>query len=107
MGDIKRMTPEMAVSIIDGGGILHLDVRNREEYAAVHIAGTVNVPVGELEYRLDACKDFRNRPILVSCLSGGRSMRAAQFLSASGFTDVANLDGGIAAWNALRLPVDR
>jgi rhodanese-related sulfurtransferase len=41
----------------------------------------------------------RDQPIIVMCHAGGRSLRVAHFLLNQGFTDVANLTGGIAAWS--------
>jgi rhodanese-related sulfurtransferase len=38
-------------------------------------------------------------PIIVMCHAGGRSLRVAHFLSNQGFTNVANLTGGIQSWS--------
>ena len=43
--------------------------------------------------------ELRDAETIVMCHAGGRSMRVAQYLSNQGFTNVANLAGGIAAWS--------
>jgi rhodanese-related sulfurtransferase len=72
-----------------------LDVRDPDEVATGAIAGSLNIPLGELAARqgeLDAAT-----PIITVCQSGGRSQTAAKALSAAGY-QVSNLDGGMNAW---------
>ena len=77
-------------------GTLLLDVREPEEYAHGHIPGAVNLPQADLASRLDELP--RDRPLYVACKGGYRSLRAAQFLAQSGFTQVASVVGGTDAW---------
>lgn len=53
-------------------------------------------PLAELPQRMNELD--KNKLLIVHCRSGGRSLRAAQLLLASGFTDVKNLSGGILAF---------
>lgn len=79
-----------------GEPLLVLDVREPWEYAIAHLEGSLNIPLNEIPRRLkelDAESD-----IIVMCKVGGRSRRAAEFLSAQGFDRVSNLSGGIDAW---------
>lgn len=75
---------------------LVLDVREPEEYAHGHVPGAINLPQAELASRLDEVP--RDRPLLLVCRSGVRSLRAAQFLRQVGFDRVANVRGGTQAW---------
>jgi hydroxyacylglutathione hydrolase len=75
---------------------LVLDVREPEEFAHRHMPGAINLPQAELASQLDTVP--RDRPLLLMCHSGIRSLRAAQFLRQSGFDRVANVRGGIQAW---------
>ena len=75
-----------------------IDVRQPEEVAAESLAGTVNIPLTELPERARDL-DPEKRTLLL-CRSGGRSTQAAEFLSAAGFVDVVNLDGGLVAYTA-------
>ncbi|HEY3358483.1 MAG TPA: rhodanese-like domain-containing protein [Polyangia bacterium] len=80
-----------------------LDVRTRGEFARGHIAGAVNVPIGELRSRLAALPLDRARPVVAICLSAHRSLPAVRLLSAAGF-DAAHLAGGMLAWRSAGLP---
>lgn len=75
---------------------LLLDVRSPAEFEDGHIEGAVNVPVDELEGRLGDLAPH-DRPIVVYCLSGNRSARAAQMLSQAGYSAVHDL-GSISRW---------
>ena len=75
-----------------------LDVRERDEYEQGFIAGAVHIPRGNLETRIERAIVERDTPILVYCATGTRSVYAAKTLGELGYTDVASLAGGFAAW---------
>lgn len=79
-----------------------LDVREPDEVAAGAIAGSINIPLGELTARQDELDTAI--PIITVCQSGRRSQRAAEALSAAGY-GVSNLDGGMNAWTQDGKPV--
>jgi rhodanese-related sulfurtransferase len=76
---------------------LVLDVREGWELQLASIPDVVHVPMNDLPGRL--AEFARDAETIVMCHAGGRSMRVAQFLSNQGFTNVANLSGGISAWS--------
>lgn len=78
-----------------------LDVREAVEWAAGRIEGAVHIPLADLPDRLD---DLPEADLLVVCRSGGRSERAAQWLSMNGW-DAFNLSGGLFAWVGAGLPL--
>ncbi|WP_163783028.1 rhodanese-like domain-containing protein [Myxococcus vastator] len=80
---------------VEAGATL-VDVRTPEEYAAGHLPGAVNIPVGELARRLGELGS-PGTPLVVYCRSGARSGRAERLLKAQGFQDVFNL-GPMSAW---------
>jgi rhodanese-related sulfurtransferase len=82
-----------------------LDVRERDEFVAVRVEGSLFIPMSQLGVRVDEVP--RDRPILVICASGSRSTSATGFLLAQGFTDVGSVAGGIDGWQRLGLPVKR
>jgi rhodanese-related sulfurtransferase len=88
----------------DPGAIL-IDVREPVEYAAGHVPGAVNLPQADLADRLEELP--RDRPLLLICQGGYRSLRAAQFLKQIGFEQVASVAGGTAAWAETGKPLDR
>lgn len=73
-------------------GALVLDVRTPGEYRAGHYEGALNLPLQELETRLDELKD-KQRAVVVYCASGMRSAQAARILASAGFSDVTNAGG--------------
>jgi rhodanese-related sulfurtransferase len=75
---------------------LVLDVRESWERAAARLPGTVDIPMMEIPQRLAELP--RDRPIVVMCHGGVRSLKVAQFLAQNGISQVANLTGGIHAW---------
>lgn len=76
---------------------LVLDVRAPREWAAGHIESSLNIPLNHLEERIGEIP--RGRRIVVHCASGYRSSIAASILKQHGFNDLADLAGGINAWN--------
>lgn len=80
-----------------------LDVRQPEEYHEGHIAGSVLIPLGELTEQVSQLP--RDRAILCICRSGSRSHMAAQYLIQAGYQAI-NLQGGMLAWAAAKLPIE-
>jgi hydroxyacylglutathione hydrolase len=78
---------------------LVVDVRTEREWSEERIDGSLNVPLSRLLQRLDELP--RDRPIVVHCASGYRSAIAASVLQHEGFAGVADLVGGIAAWETV------
>ncbi|MDZ4725011.1 MAG: rhodanese-like domain-containing protein [Leptospira sp.] len=74
------------------GGALVVDVRTPAEYQSGHYPGALNIPVDQLEKRLDEFGQ-KDKPIIVYCASGGRSGSAKSYLESIGFTDVTNAGG--------------
>src|SRR5580658_2172184 len=77
-----------------------LDVREAEEFTGPlgHIEGAVLIPLGELAARVDELA--RDRPIVAVCRAGSRSAQAITILQQAGFSDIANLNGGMLRWRA-------
>jgi len=80
-----------------GEDFLLLDVREPHEYQIAEINGKL-IPLGSIGQRLGELADYKDKEILVHCRSGARSQKAAIELKAAGFTNVANVAGGILAW---------
>jgi rhodanese-related sulfurtransferase len=74
-----------------------IDVREPDEFVVCRIEGARLVPMNTVAARLAEIP--QDRPVLVQCHHGGRSMKVTQFLRAKGFAQVSNLQGGIEAWS--------
>ncbi len=82
-----------------------VDVREYPEYAGERVAGAKLIPLGDVEKRY--AEIDRSQPVFVMCRSGKRGGEAQKKLSALGFEDVKNVSGGIEAWKAEGLPVEK
>lgn len=90
-------------SLANGTHRLIVDVRGKPEWDAGHIPSAEHRYLGDLmASMLDVPRDT---PIAVHCQGGTRSAIAASLLQAEGFTDVANMKGGIRAWEDAGLPI--
>ena len=95
---IPEITPQALEEI--AGTVRIVDVRESDEYQGSlgHIDGAMLLPLGTLQARsLDLPRD---RPIVTVCRSGARSAQAVVLLQKAGFTQVANLGGGMLRWRA-------
>ena len=99
--EIINNTPEEFEAAMEGEYLL-LDVRTQAEYDEGHINDPTLIPVDELESRLDEISEYKDKPVLVYCRSGNRSVTASNILIQNGFSEVHNLLGGIGAWNAYK-----
>jgi rhodanese-related sulfurtransferase/glyoxylase-like metal-dependent hydrolase (beta-lactamase superfamily II) len=99
----RLSAPMMAEELASANPPLLLDVRNPREWEAKHIEGSVNVPLNHLQERIAEVP--RNRRIAVHCAGGYRSSIAASILHQYGFTNLIEMAGGIAAWDAAQISV--
>ena len=85
---------------------LVVDVREPNEFEAARLeSGVALVPLSTFQQRWQELP--RDRPLLVICASGGRSAAATAWLVRNGYTDVANVAGGMNEWQKAGLPVRR
>jgi hydroxyacylglutathione hydrolase len=102
----ERVSAPLAAERLAGTGgpvPVAIDVRGPGERARAHVAGSVSLPLNHLAEHLGDIP--RDRPLLVYCAGGYRSSIAASLLQRDGFTNVAEIAGGITAWEAAHLPV--
>ena len=83
-----------------------LDVRSPAEFETVHIPGSVNIPLDQLDSQLTALADG-GRPLVLVCRSGARATQAQGKLAGVGRIDATVLDGGVMAWEQAGAPVNR
>ncbi len=98
---VVEVSPDAGAALVADGAFL-LDVREADEWAAGHSSLAAWIPLGSLPERLDEVPT--DRQIVCICRSGGRSLRAAEFLIAEG-RNALNLTGGMQAWAATALAV--
>jgi rhodanese-related sulfurtransferase len=104
----STITPhELHRRMIEGLPVELLDVRTPAEHAAIHVAGTVLLPLD----KLDVVAFLRNRgktdaPLYVICQSGTRATKAMEKFGQAGFEGCVTVEGGIEAWAQAGLPVE-
>ena len=100
-----RLSPQTAADRIAGPNPpLVIDIRTPHERSEKSIRGSMHRPLNTLR---DGFVDLaHDRAIIVHCAGGYRSSIAASLLQRDGFTNVSELAGGIAAWEAAGLPVN-
>ena len=104
-GGVANLAPGEAVILINRSNALVLDVRGDAEFAAGHITDARHIPLAKLAERIKELEKFKDKPILVNCQSGVQTGKACDILRKHEFTKVHNLQGGLNAWIAAKLPV--
>ncbi len=96
---MKTVTVEEINSRINAGEKLNLvDVRESFEHEEFNIGGIL-LPIGEImEEQIELIENLKNKEVILYCRSGNRSAQAALILERAGFTDIANLTGGMLSW---------
>ena len=95
---------EFEKKITSGENVQLLDVRTPGEFNKLRINGAQNIDYNSPDFK-DKLKSLdKTRPVLVYCLSGGRSAKAATYLRKQGYK-AFELDGGMLEWNAKKKPV--
>ena len=77
--------------------VVFLDVREDSELAICRIDGALHIPMNEIPERAEALP--LDRPLVVFCHHGMRSMNVLHYLESRGFENVINMGGGIHAWS--------
>lgn len=96
---------ELKASLDAGEKLLLLDVRTPEEYTGDgHVAGSVLIPVDQVESRLSEIP--KDTPVVCICRSGNRSRTACETLAANGYSGLRNVEGGMRAWAAAGYPIE-
>ena len=96
MPEAAQIAADEAIALVAGDGWL-LDVREQNEWDAVHSPDAHLIPMGELNGRIDEIPD--DVPLVVICHSGYRSWQVTKYLADAGYNAV-NVAGGMEAWQS-------
>jgi len=100
---IHQVDPQTVQHWLNDGTAIVYDVREQNEYAAEHIAGTNLVPLSSLDP--GRIPPDAKRKIVLHCRSGQRCGAAAERLAMAGYAgDLYRMTGGILAWKQAGLP---
>ncbi|MDI9355999.1 MAG: rhodanese-like domain-containing protein [Chitinophagaceae bacterium] len=93
---MKTITAEEFQNKCTQNDILAIDVREEWEYAEYNI-GNRNIPLYSLPDQIHTLELYKNKTIILYCKSGNRSKLAMKYIEENGFTNVADVKGGITA----------
>lgn len=96
-----------AVQLINREKAVVIDVCEPAEFAAGHVGGAKNVPLGELEAKLPGMVKNKALPLILVCASGMRSSRAVAIAKKLGYEQAQSLSGGLKDWKAANLPIEK
>lgn len=96
--EIHSLTSQQAQDYLNAA--LFIDVREAFELPSGMIAGAKHIPLAQLLTQPEMLEELpHDKKIIIYCQHGVRSLTAAKHLQANGFSDIANLSGGIVQWN--------
>jgi rhodanese-related sulfurtransferase len=105
-GGVAALTAAQAVQLMNREKAVVIDVSEPAEYAAGHVAGSRNVPLGSIESAKNLPTN-KALPLVLVCPSGARATRAVGLLKKLGHQSVHVLGGGMRAWREASLPVEK
>ena len=86
---------------------LMVDLRTPPEFAIAHLPGAVNIPVSELEKRLDEARPAEGQDLLIYCLNGSRTRQAEPLLYAHDINSFYHLEGELEGWLQKNYPFEK
>lgn len=105
---IETATVNDAVAMSNHEDALFVDVRESKEISSNGIIqGAVHIPLSSFKKNIGQLDKYKNRPVVVYCRTGQRSISAAGTLKKAGFEKVYNLTGGMIAWQKDSLPIQK
>ncbi len=104
---IKTVNAAQAIGLINRDDAVVVDVCEVKEFQTGHLPNAINMPLAKLSGNIGALNKHKNKPIVVACRTGNRSMKGAITLKKGGFENIYSLSGGLAAWQKENLPIER
>lgn len=101
------LTAARAVQLINREKAVVVDVSEPDEFAAGHVGGAKNVPLGQLEERLPQVVKNKTVPLVLVCAKGARAQRAVAVARKLGYEKAEALAGGLKAWREASMPVEK
>jgi molybdopterin/thiamine biosynthesis adenylyltransferase/rhodanese-related sulfurtransferase len=102
---VREVLPAEAVQLIDAGAVL-LDTREMNEWNAGHLSGATLLPPADVTSKVAALATDPDKPVVLYCRSGARSLTAAFQMAQLGYRDVVSMAGGIIRWRQEGRPIE-
>ncbi|MBP7929194.1 MAG: rhodanese-like domain-containing protein [Acidimicrobiia bacterium] len=104
---VNLVEPVEASKLISEPGVQLIDLRTPEEFDEGHIAGAEMIDFYAADFGDEIAKLDRDGQYVIYCRSGNRSGQTAVLMQSLGFTNVADVNGGILAWEGAGLDVEK
>ncbi len=106
-GRMGQLSAAGAVQFMNRDKAVVVDINEPAEFAAGHVVGSRNIPLTQLEQQLPASVKNKASPLLIVCATGTRSSRALAVAKKLGYENAQVLGGGLTAWKAASLPLEK
>jgi rhodanese-related sulfurtransferase len=103
----QGLSPQDVVQLMNREKAIVIDVCEPAEFAQGHVIGAKNLPLGQLEEKLAQVVKSKSAQVIMVCQVGARSARAAATARKLGFENVQSLAGGLRAWQAASMPIEK
>ncbi len=106
LSGVRDVAPGEATRLLNHENAIMIDMRSDRDFRDGHIVNAVHAPAenSDMSARLEK---YRDRPLIVYCRSGQRSMPVCSKLRKQGFEKVYNLKGGVLGWQQADLPISK
>lgn len=100
------VSPLLAVTKMNDGNTVVIDVREHEEFNKGHIESAVNLPLSRLKEQTSGLDAYKDKPVIIVCQEGTRSSTAGKIITKAGLKDVFVITGGMQSWQEdYKLPI--
>ncbi len=100
------VSPLLAVTKMNDGNTVVIDVREYDEFNKGHIESAVNLPLSKIKDHTASLEAYKNNQVLIICQEGSRSSSAGKIITKAGLNDVFVITGGMQAWQEdYKLPI--
>lgn len=106
-GRLGQLSAAGAVQLMNRENAVVVDISEPAEFAAGHVVGSRNIPLGQFEQQLPSAVKNKARPLVIVCATGARSARALVVAKKLGYAQAQALGGGLAAWKEASLPLEK
>ena len=104
--NFSALLPQEAIRLMNQGAQV-VDLRDTAAFAAGHVTGARHLAPEQRDMAAESLKKFKDKMLVLYCEQGQSAASVTRQLHASGFTKVFTLRGGLAAWRAEGLPLQR
>ena len=101
------LSASAAVQLMNREKAVVVDVSEAGEFAAGHVVGAKNVPLGQLEEKLATAVKNKALPVILVCATGARANRAVAVAKKLGYGQAQVLGGGLKTWKEANLPLEK